>query len=74
MILRFVDDTKRGKGYGKEMLKLTLKYAFDVLLVQKVTIGVFENNPSALYCYKGVGFVEVGEEHYSIMGEKSEII
>ncbi len=77
-VLRFgfviVDETKRGKGYGKEMLRLALKYAFEVLMVQKVTIGVFENNPSALYCYKGVGFVEVGEEYYSIMGERWKCI
>ncbi len=77
-VLRFgfviVDDSKRGKGYGKEMMTLALKYAFDVLLVQRVTIGVFENNPSALYCYKSVGFREVGEEHYNILGEKWKCI
>lgn len=46
-ILRFgfviVDDIKRGQGYGKEMLQLALKYAFEVLKVNKVTLGVFEN-------------------------------
>ena len=76
-ILRFgfviVDDSKRGKGYGKEMLQLSLKYAFEILRVEKVTIGVFENNPSAYFCYKSVGFKDVQSdesEYYSIMGEK----
>lgn len=61
-ILRFgwviVNDTLRGKGYGKQMLNAGLKYAFDILGVDKVTIGVFENNTSAYKCYKTVGFVE----------------
>lgn len=53
-----VDDTLRGKGYGKQMLILGLKYAFDILKVDKITIGVFENNESAHWCYRKVGFVE----------------
>lgn len=76
-ILRFgfviVDDKKRGKGYGKEMLLLALKYAFEILKVNKVTLGVFENNPSAYYCYRAAGFKEIQlekEEQYEILGEK----
>lgn len=51
-----VDDSVRGKGYGKQMLKLGLKYAFEVLDAVKVTIGVFENNAPAHACYRKVGF------------------
>lgn len=51
-----VDDTKRGKGYGKGMLSLALKYAFEILKVEKVTLGVFQNNESAYHCYISVGF------------------
>ena len=75
-ILRFgfviVDDKKRGKGYGKEMLSLALKYAFEILKVEKVTLGVFENNEAALYCYQAVGFklIQLDEvETYHVMGE-----
>lgn len=75
-VLRFgfviVDDTKRGMGYGKEMLSLSLKYAFEILKVKKVTLGVFENNPSAYYCYRSVGFREalVDEiRYYHVLGE-----
>ncbi len=67
-----VDDTKRGMGYGKAMVKLTLKYVFEILGAEKATIGVFENNPSAYYCYKAAGFEDVpgGEpEHFNINGE-----
>lgn len=54
-----VDDAKRGMGYGKEMLKLALKYAFEILKVKKVTLGVFENNIPAYHCYKSAGFKDV---------------
>lgn len=63
-VIRFgfviVDDAKRGKGYGKQMLQLAIKYAFDLLRVEKITLGVFENNDPAYYCYRSVGFQEIG--------------
>lgn len=58
-----VDDTLRGKGYGKQMLILGLKYAFDILKVDRVTMGVFENNESAHWCYKKAGFVDTEIVH-----------
>ena len=76
-VLRFgfviVDDSKRGMGYGKQMLRLALRYAFDILKARKVTLGVLENNPGAYYCYKAAGFREVPvdePEYYQLMGEK----
>ena len=57
-----VDDTKRGKGYGRKMVQLATKYAFEFLGAEKVTLGVFDNNPSARYCYKAAGFQETGEK------------
>ena len=75
-ILRFgfiiVDDKKRGQGYGKEMLQLSIKYAFEILKIQKITLGVFDNNKSAYYCYKAVGFQDVkleDNEYYHILNE-----
>lgn len=80
-ILRFgwviVDGTQRGKGYGKQMLQLGLKYAFEILGVEKVTIGVFENNLPTYQCYRGVGFKEAVVEEYDteeINGEKWKVI
>lgn len=75
-VLRFgfviVDPVKRRQGYGKEMIGLALKMAFDVLKAKKVTLGVFENNPAAYHCYKAVGFQDEPlerPEHYHVLGE-----
>lgn len=66
-----VDDNKRGMGYGKEMLSLAIKYSFEILKVKKITLGVFDNNKPAYYCYKSVGFIDTTEdEYYNIFGEK----
>ncbi len=68
-----VDSEKRDMGYGKQMLQLALQYAFDILKVEKVTLGVFENNESAYHCYKAAGFRDVfteEEEYFSILGEQ----
>lgn len=53
-----VDRNERGKGYGKEMVALAAKYAFEILKVKRITLGVYDNNPSAHGCYKAVGFVD----------------
>lgn len=66
-----LNDKMRGQGLGKEMLKLALDYSFRILKVDKVTLGVFDNNPSAFHCYKSVGFREVESrgEVYQVQGE-----
>ncbi len=71
-----VDDSRRGKGLGKRMLQMAIQYAFDMLKAKKITLGVFENNPSAYHCYKAVGFKEnpAEENVYEIFGEKWKCI
>lgn len=67
-----VDYHKRGKGYGKEMLSLAIRYAFDFIKASKISLGVFENNEVARKCYEACGFKEVlldETEHYECMGE-----
>lgn len=66
-----IDPKQRGKGYGKEMLSTALSYAFDILGVKKVTLGVFDNNPAAHKCYQSCGFrdVEYNEKYISFQGE-----
>lgn len=62
-----VDPTLRGQGYGKQMLRLAACYAAQELHAQKITLGVFENNPAAKYCYEAAGFRTSGEpETYSL--------
>lgn len=53
-----VDKTKRGKGYGKEMLNLALQYAFQITGAKAVQLNVFSENIVAKQCYEKVGFVE----------------
>lgn len=65
-----VDDKKRGQGFGKKMIQLVLKYAAENLRAKKVSLGVFENNPGALKCYKSCGFKEVSESAYTCFGER----
>lgn len=67
-----VDDSKRGRGYGKEMLSLAIRYAFDFIKVSKISLGVFENNIPAINCYTACGFKVVTREKtesYRCMGE-----
>ena len=54
-----VNPHKRGKGCGKAMLQLGLKFAFEMYGAKKASLGVFENNLPAYYCYKAVGFSDV---------------
>ena len=70
-----VDEKLRGKGYGKEMLLLAKKYAFEFLNAEEASLGVFANNPKALYCYQAAGFEEYGERtSYAINGVDWECI
>ena len=55
-----IDDSRRGQGLGKEMIKLALQYSFDIMKAKKVTIGVFAENKAALGCYLSVGFKDTG--------------
>ena len=67
-----VDDSKRGKGYGKQLVSSALDYAFDKLKADKVTLGVFENNKPAIHCYLSCGFEIVAREKtesYQCLGE-----
>ncbi len=55
-----VNPSLRGKGYGKEMLRLGIKYARERLHALRIDLGVFENNAGARHCYEAVGFREYG--------------
>ena len=65
-----VDDNLRGKGYGKQMLQLAIQKVKEEYGVKKITLGVFDNNPSAFHCYESVGFKVIGTDSYQIDGEK----
>ena len=68
-----VDPDKRGKGCGKEMLRLGLRFVFELYGAKRATLGVFENNLPAYHCYKAVGFCDVvpdAAESYHVLGEE----
>ena len=67
-----VYDSKRGRGLGKVLVSIAVKYAFEALGATKVSLGVFENNPSAIHCYEAAGFHRVSlpeTESYECLGE-----
>ena len=67
-----VDDSKRGCGFGKALVTMAVEYAFEELGATKVSLGVFENNPSAIHCYEAAGFHRVSlpeTENYECLGE-----
>ena len=53
-----VDDKLRGKGYGREMIQLALRYAFEITGAESVQLNVFNENTEAKRCYERIGFVE----------------
>lgn len=55
-----VDPTLRGRGLGKEMLRLGIGYVKENLTVSTIDLGVFANNDSAYRCYSSLGFKEYG--------------
>lgn len=54
-----VDNSIRGKGYGKLLILEAIKYAKEVLHAKNINLGVFDSNESAIFCYKACGFEEI---------------
>lgn len=67
-----LDNELRGKGYGTQMIKLAIKYAFEITGVSSIGINVFDINISARKCYENVGFEEANyvKEAFKYKGEK----
>jgi ribosomal protein S18 acetylase RimI-like enzyme len=52
------------------MLQLAIQKAMNEYRAKKISLGVFDNNPSAFHCYKSVGFKVIGTDSYFIDGEE----
>ena len=50
----------RNMGYGTETTRLMLDYAFNVVGLHNVMLGVFELNRGAIRAYEKAGFKEIG--------------
>lgn len=48
----------RGKGYGREMVALAVKYGFEITKADAVQLNVFSENIGAKKCYLSAGFTE----------------
>ena len=59
-MLKFVivDASVRGKGIGKEMIRIAVRKAFSDSEALAVQLNVFSENAGARRCYEGVGFTE----------------
>lgn len=53
-----LDPRMRGRGLGKEMMRLIIRYVFEILQMRRITLRVFGPNQSARSCYKSVGFID----------------
>ena len=49
-----------GKGYGTDLMRTILRYAFDEVNLNRVTLTVFEYNPRAIRAYEKAGFRHEG--------------
>jgi len=49
-----------GKGYGTDVMKVLLRFAFTEVNLQRVTLSVFEYNPRAIRSYEKAGFRHEG--------------
>ena len=63
-IYRFMIDKRfQGMGYGKEAMKIVLKYIYDNHIFDDCTIGldVHRDNLTAINLFKSAGFLPTGE-------------
>ena len=68
-----VNPNCRRKGYGRKMIEMGIKFAFEIYGAKRVSLGVFDNNIPAYNCYKAVGFNDVVTptiEKYNVLGEE----
>jgi RimJ/RimL family protein N-acetyltransferase len=56
-----------GRGYGTDAMRLTVRYAFDELDLQRVSLSVFEYNPRAIRSYEKAGFEHEGRLRQTVL-------
>lgn len=59
-----VDPESRGQGYGRQMVHQALRYAFDILGLSAVTLGVYDCNEPARHLYEAEGFRRIRRPGY----------
>ncbi|WP_102264945.1 GNAT family N-acetyltransferase [Mesobacillus jeotgali] len=54
-----VEESERGKGIGRELLTVALKWLFTIESIESITLCVNSSNQNAINLYKKVGFQHV---------------
>ncbi len=54
------EEKNRGKGYGKEALRLIVNYCRDHLKMHQLYANILEDNIASIQLFKKNGFIEVG--------------
>lgn len=64
------------KGYGTDMMKVCLRYAFLELGLQRVTLALHEYNTRALRSYEKAGFCVEGRTRQGVLreGRRTDVI
>ncbi len=55
-----------GKGYGTDAIHILLRFAFEELNLNRVTLNVFEYNERAIKSYQKLGFQEEGRQRQAM--------
>ncbi len=61
------DADYRGKGYGRDALRLILRYAFDELNLERIGLDVIANNAGAIRAYERAGFRHEGAMRRAVL-------
>jgi RimJ/RimL family protein N-acetyltransferase len=54
------------RGYGREVMKLMLRHAFNTLNLHRIYLRVFEHNLRGIRAYEHAGFVQEGRLRHDI--------
>ncbi len=67
---------ERDKGYGRDVLRVLLGYAFRTRNLRRVHLQTLASHQAALRCYRAVGFVEEGRlcEHAWVEGRYDDVV
>ena len=65
-----------GRGYGREVIKLLLNYAFHYLGARRIALTTHAKNERAIRCFRACGFVEEGRPRKIVWieGEYTDLV
>jgi RimJ/RimL family protein N-acetyltransferase len=63
------DAADRGKGHGTDSMRITLRYLFEELEMERASLGVFADNLRAVRSYQRAGFVVEGVQREEVLRE-----